>query len=169
MSTLSNARTAARALLKKVTGEERPMWRQCFTEMGLVHPDAIAQVCLDDGHDSEDPTAYPCCPDPVIEVEQPELGAYLVELLNADAEDGLDAYRDEVLAEVQVPEASEAGRVLYALTLAVAHLLHDVDTSPDGEALLRLDQFRKGLSDTTHGGFVLAAARNLMIAEGEAG
>ncbi|MFI5809294.1 hypothetical protein [Streptomyces sp. NPDC051561] len=90
MSTLSDARIAARALLKNVTGDERPMWRQVITEYtGANKHDAIAPVCLDDDHEPEDASVYSCCPEPVIEVEQPELGAYLVELLNADAEDGV--------------------------------------------------------------------------------
>ncbi|RPK76396.1 hypothetical protein EES45_23170 [Streptomyces sp. ADI97-07] len=87
MSTLDNARKTARELLLADTGETRPMWRQCFTELnGAEHPNAIAPVRLDDEHDGDDPTVYVCCPDSVVEVESHVLGAYLVELLNTDAE-----------------------------------------------------------------------------------
>ncbi|WP_138908162.1 hypothetical protein [Streptomyces chryseus] len=95
MSTLDDARRAAREVLLADTGERRPMWRQCFTEHdGSEHPNAIAPVCSDDNHDDNDPnvypcSVYPCCPDTVIEVESHVIGAYLVELLNADAEDGV--------------------------------------------------------------------------------
>ena len=90
--TLIESREAAAAVLESDTGERRPMWRQCFTELdGAEHPNAIAPVCLDDEHDPEDPTVYSCCPDTVIEVESHVLGAYLVELLNADAEVGESA------------------------------------------------------------------------------
>lgn len=92
MSTLDNARKAARELLLADTGERRPMWRSCFTELdGAEYPNAIAPVCLDEEHDADDPTVYDCCPDTVIEVESHVLGAYLVELLNADAEVGEQA------------------------------------------------------------------------------
>lgn len=86
MSALDTAREAARALLLTETGDSQVGWRQCFTEEdGAEHPNAIAPVCLDDGHDPLDPTAYDCCPEPVITVESHIIGAYLVELLNADA------------------------------------------------------------------------------------
>lgn len=89
MSALDSARDAARALLKAETGDERPGWRQCFTGLdGAEHPDAIGPVCLDDDHDPHDPTVYTCCPEPIIEVASHVLGAYLVELLNADATGG---------------------------------------------------------------------------------
>lgn len=90
MSILDNARRTAREVLLADTGEQRPMWRQCFTEAdGSLHPNAIGPVCNDDGHEDDDPNVYPCCPDTVIEVESHVIGAYLVELLNADAEDGV--------------------------------------------------------------------------------
>ncbi|MFD3517756.1 hypothetical protein [Streptomyces sp. NPDC058657] len=90
MSTLSDARLAARALLKGLSYEARPMWRQVITEyQGGDEYDAIAPVCLDDDHEPEDASVYSCCRVPVVEVEWPVIGAYLVELLNADAEDGV--------------------------------------------------------------------------------
>ncbi|MFF9690279.1 hypothetical protein [Streptomyces sp. NPDC014623] len=92
MSILDNARLAAREVLLADTGKQRPMWRQCFTELdGSLHPNAIAPVCLDEEHDPEDPTVYVCCPDTVVEVESHVIGAYLVELLNTDAAVGESA------------------------------------------------------------------------------
>lgn len=91
-SPLVAARAAVRELLLADTGEQRPMWRACFTNLdGTDHPNAIAPVCTDDEHDPEDPTVYACCPDTVVKVESHVLGAYLVELLNADAEVGESA------------------------------------------------------------------------------
>lgn len=87
MSTLDDARAAAREYLWLINNHDRPMWRQCATEADDQHTDAIAPVCLDDSHDPMDATASACCPDPVIEVDSPAFGAYLVELLNADAEE----------------------------------------------------------------------------------
>ncbi|MFF9568454.1 hypothetical protein [Streptomyces sp. NPDC014685] len=85
-SPLVAARQRAREVLRAKTGEARPMWRQSFTEVdGAEHPDAVSPVCTDDGHDPDDPTVYTCCPDSVVEVDSHVLGAYLVELLNADA------------------------------------------------------------------------------------
>ncbi|MFF1498664.1 hypothetical protein ACFVZR_02000 [Streptomyces sp. NPDC058316] len=84
-SPLVAARLQAHELLLAETETERPAWRQVHTVMGGAHPDAIGPVCLDDEHDADDPTAYACCPEPVIEVESHVIGAYLVELLNADA------------------------------------------------------------------------------------
>ncbi|MFQ6851228.1 hypothetical protein AAIB46_10065 [Streptomyces sp. 35M1] len=81
------ARRAASEVLLADTGEQRPLWRACFTELdGGEYPNAIAPVCTNDEHDGDDPTVYDCCPDTVVEVESHKLGAYLVELLNADAE-----------------------------------------------------------------------------------
>ncbi|EFE74532.1 conserved hypothetical protein [Streptomyces filamentosus NRRL 15998] len=81
------ARRAAFEVLLADTGVQRPLWRACFTELdGGEYPNAIAPVCTSDEHDGDDPTVYDCCPDTVIEVESHKLGAYLVELLNADAE-----------------------------------------------------------------------------------
>lgn len=85
MTNLDDARRKAGELLRQETGSELPEWRVTFTEYG-VHDEAnaIAPVCTDQDHiDSEDPTAFECCPEPIIEVG-PELAEYLVELLNAD-------------------------------------------------------------------------------------
>ncbi|MEV8349010.1 hypothetical protein ACFVTT_15865 [Streptomyces niveus] len=88
-SPLVAARQRARELLLADTGDERPMWRTAYTELnGAEYPNAIGPVCLDDEHEPEDPTVYACCPDTVVEVESHVIGAYLVELLNADAVGG---------------------------------------------------------------------------------
>ncbi|MFJ2249403.1 hypothetical protein ACIQGT_40245 [Streptomyces sp. NPDC093108] len=85
-SPLVAARQEVRELLLAETGEARPMWRQSFTELdGGEHPNAISPVCTDDDHDPDDPTVYDCCSEPVVEVDSHVFGAYLVELLNADA------------------------------------------------------------------------------------
>lgn len=86
MSTLDNAREAARELLLAETGDERPAWRQLITgEKRVDDSDGIGPVCTDDEHEPLDGNVYPCCPEPIIEVDSPVIGAYLVELLNADA------------------------------------------------------------------------------------
>ncbi|KAA6221761.1 hypothetical protein CP973_07095 [Streptomyces albofaciens JCM 4342] len=87
MSDLNAVRRAARKALLAETGTEAPKWRQVHTDV-CEEPDAIGPVCTDEGHDADDPSAYGCCPEPVIEVESPAIGAYLVALLNADREGG---------------------------------------------------------------------------------
>lgn len=85
MSALDNARRAAAEALREYDLDGLPEWRVTFTEYG-VHDEAnaIAPVCTDPDHmASEDPTAFECCPEPVIDVG-PALAEYLVELLNAD-------------------------------------------------------------------------------------
>lgn len=89
MTALDDARRTAAEYLRKTTGSDRPEWRTTYTEYG-VHdePNAIAPVCTDEDHvASEDPTAFGCCPEPIIDVG-PELAEYLVALLNADREAG---------------------------------------------------------------------------------
>ncbi|MFI1467603.1 hypothetical protein [Streptomyces wuyuanensis] len=92
MSTLANARRRAAEFLQQSTGSDRPEWRVTYTEYG-VHDEAnaIAPVCTDPDHlASEDPTAFECCPEPIIDVG-PALAEYLVALLNADREAGESA------------------------------------------------------------------------------
>lgn len=85
MTNLDRARRKAAELLHGTTGSELPEWTVKFAGLGISdEPNAIGPVCTDQDHiESEDPTAFPCCPDPVIEVD-PALAEYLVELLNAD-------------------------------------------------------------------------------------
>lgn len=81
---LAETRKAAGELLLE-TGSSAPEWRQAFIELpGGDEPDAIAPICTDEYHDPEDPTVYTCCPEPVIEVADPTIGAYLAALLNTD-------------------------------------------------------------------------------------
>lgn len=79
---IRNARAAAVAALGSAP-DALPEWRQAHTRIS-DEPDAIAPVCTAEGHEPADPSIYSCCPDPVIEVETPAIGAYLVALLNAD-------------------------------------------------------------------------------------
>ncbi|MGD1219965.1 hypothetical protein AB9Q10_16230 [Streptomyces krungchingensis] len=84
MSALDDARRAAAELLRQTTGsDDMPEWRPTF--IGYPEePNAIAPVCTDEDHiASEDPSAFDCCPEPIIKVAPP-LVDYLVTLLNAD-------------------------------------------------------------------------------------
>lgn len=85
MNALDNARRKAAEFLQQTTGSDRPEWRTTFTEAGVHHEaNAIGPVCTDEDHiASEDPTAFGCCPEPIIDVG-PALAEYLVALLNAD-------------------------------------------------------------------------------------
>lgn len=88
MSALDNARRAASELLRQTTGVDLPEWRPTFDGYA-DEPNAIAPVCTDQGHiDSEDPSFFDCCPEPIIPVDPP-LVDYLVALLNADREGGV--------------------------------------------------------------------------------
>jgi hypothetical protein len=89
---VARGRAAAAEFLQQSTGSDLPEWRTTYTEYG-VHdePNAIAPVCTDPDHiASEDPTAFECCPEPVIDVG-PALAEYVVALLNADREAGESA------------------------------------------------------------------------------
>lgn len=91
MTNLNDARRTAAELLRQNTGSELPEWRVTFLGMGLDEPNAIGPVCTNEDHlDSEDPTAFECCPEPIIEVD-PALAEYLVELLNADRAEAAEA------------------------------------------------------------------------------
>ncbi|MFD3714307.1 hypothetical protein [Streptomyces sp. NPDC058677] len=88
MSALDNARRSAAEFLRKTTGDDRPEWRPTFLGDSPEGANAIGPVCTDEDHvESEDPSAFECCPEPIIAVE-PALVDYLVELLNADREAG---------------------------------------------------------------------------------
>ncbi|MGA5489606.1 hypothetical protein ACPCK1_17840 [Streptomyces pseudogriseolus] len=86
---VARGRAAAAEFLRQSTGSDLPEWRGTYTEYGVHHePNAIAPVCTDPDHiESEDPTAFECCPEPIIDVG-PALAEYLVALLNADREAG---------------------------------------------------------------------------------
>jgi hypothetical protein len=97
---LAAARETAAAMFEAEVGERRPMWRVIYTDS--ESPTGIAPVCTAEGVDDEhhviadhpsgpmrdEQGVYDCCPTPQIETGSPVMAAYLVELLNADAEDG---------------------------------------------------------------------------------
>jgi hypothetical protein len=84
VSALDRARAAARSLLADTIDAALPEWRACFSTDGTDGPTAVAPVCADEDHEPTDGNVYNCCPEPVIEVEWPELAEYLAALLNAD-------------------------------------------------------------------------------------
>jgi hypothetical protein len=57
-------------------------WRPVF--LSEEEPEGIAPVCPDEDHEEGDGCVYDCCPEPVIEVPDPDLAEYLAALLNAD-------------------------------------------------------------------------------------
>lgn len=76
-------RAAAREALRGLTGgHPTPQWRVVWTDD--EYPTDIGPVCEDPDHEPTDSSAYDCCPQPVIEVGDEALAAYLVALLNAD-------------------------------------------------------------------------------------
>ncbi|WP_330349749.1 hypothetical protein [Streptomyces sp. NBC_00582] len=98
--TLVKAREAAADMFEVEAGERRPMWRVIYTDS--ESPTGVALVCtadgvddvhhlIDDGPDGpvrDEQGVYDCCPDTQFETYSTALAAYLVELLNADTEDG---------------------------------------------------------------------------------
>lgn len=88
MTALDRARRTAADFLRQAAGSDRPEWRATFLGDSPEGPNAIGPVCTDEDHiESEDPSAFACCPEPIIAVD-PALANYLVELLNADREGG---------------------------------------------------------------------------------
>lgn len=96
---LARARAAARELLLDEAGEQRPIWRVIYTDSESAT--GVAPVCTASGDDDEhklvalgrgpfrdEEGVYDCCPTPQFETYSTILAPYLVELLNADAEDG---------------------------------------------------------------------------------
>lgn len=83
MSDVRTVRERAAEALHELTGYSRPEWRPAVVGEG-PEPDCVTPVCLDPDHERTDSSVYFCCSDLVIEVESPEVGAYLVALLNAD-------------------------------------------------------------------------------------
>ncbi|WKD37627.1 hypothetical protein KO717_34575 [Streptomyces xanthophaeus] len=82
---MDRARADARIELARLTGgDAAPEWRVCYSTEGTHGPTGIAPVCLDEDHDPDDGNVYPCCPEPVIEVQSVPLAGYLAALLNAD-------------------------------------------------------------------------------------
>ncbi|MDV6290281.1 hypothetical protein R2F25_30180 [Streptomyces sp. UP1A-1] len=96
---LVKARDAVRAMFEQTVGERRPQWRVIFTDS--ESPTGVAPVCTAEGDDDlhlwadlgngfsrVDDGVWDCCPSLQFETYSTVLAAYLVELLNADAEDG---------------------------------------------------------------------------------
>lgn len=80
---VTDTRAAAREALRGLTGgHPTPQWRVVISDS--ESPDAVAPVCEDPDHEPGDGGVYDCCPEPVIEVGDERLAAYLVALLNAD-------------------------------------------------------------------------------------
>jgi hypothetical protein len=98
---LVTAREAVRSMFEQTVGERRPMWRVIYTDS--ESPTGVALVCTAEGIDDEhhmitdhpggpirdEQGVYDCCPGTQFETHSTTLAAYLVELLNADAEDGV--------------------------------------------------------------------------------
>lgn len=94
---LAKARAAAAEILKQYTGDSHPMWRVIDTDS--EGPTGFAPVCTADNSDAlhsivdypggpmrDEGGVYDCCPWPQVETYSAPFAAYVVELLNADAE-----------------------------------------------------------------------------------
>ncbi|MFS4103848.1 hypothetical protein [Streptomyces sp. PD-S100-1] len=93
------ARIAAAEALKQGTGVDRPKWRLIATDSESLT--GLAPVCTGERTDAlheipdhpsgpvrDEHGVYDCCPWPQIETYSVVMAEYLVELLNADTEDG---------------------------------------------------------------------------------
>jgi hypothetical protein len=96
---LAQVRAAAAEILKQDTGVDNPRWRLITSDSESLT--GLAPVCTGDRSDAlhqipdypggpirDDEGVYDCCPWPQIETYSAPVAAYLVELLNADAERG---------------------------------------------------------------------------------
>lgn len=94
---LAEARAGAAEILKQDTGVDHPRWRLIATDSESLT--GLSPVCNGDrsnalhqipdhpgGPIRDEEGVYDCCPWPQIETYSPAVAAYLVELLNADAE-----------------------------------------------------------------------------------
>jgi hypothetical protein len=94
---LAKARAAVAPLIAHDTGD-RPRWRIIHTDS--ESPSGVALACTGENSDAlhmiddypggpirDEEGVYDCCPWPQFETYSPVLAAYLVELLNADAEE----------------------------------------------------------------------------------
>jgi hypothetical protein len=94
---LTTARAAVAPLIAHDTGD-RPRWRIIHTDS--ESPSGVALACTGENSDAlhmiddypggpirDEEGVYDCCPWPQFETYSPVLAAYLVELLNADAEE----------------------------------------------------------------------------------
>jgi len=98
---LAKARAAVAPLIAHDTGD-RPRWRVIHTDS--ESPSGVALTCTGENSDAlhmiddypggpirDEEGVYDCCPWPQFETYSPALAAYLVELLNADAEEKASA------------------------------------------------------------------------------
>lgn len=96
---LAKARAAAAEMLGQNNGVAHPRWRLIATDSESLT--GLAPVCTGDRSDAlhqipdypggpirDEEGVYDCCPWPQIETYSTVVAAYLVELLNADAERG---------------------------------------------------------------------------------
>jgi hypothetical protein len=123
---LAKARAAVAPLIAHDTGD-RPRWRIVHTDS--ESPSGVALTCTGENSDAlhmiddypggpirDEEGVYDCCPWPQFETYSPVLAAYLVELLNADAE--------EKATDAQSATATPAGP-----TGRVAQLLDAIRTA----------------------------------------
>lgn len=151
---LAQARKAAREFLAEQTGERRPMWRAVRTFHDAVT--GVAPVCTSERSDAlhathdyrlgeplrDEQGVYACCPLPIIETDSAPMAAYLVELLNADGEDG--ARTEPRGAATSYPPALPWARLMDADDLAeflaeVEHAIATPGTTP-AEALAAVEK-----------------------------
>jgi hypothetical protein len=94
---LAEVRAGAAEILKQDTGVDYPRWRLIATDSESLS--GLAPVCSGERSDAlhqipdypggpirDEEGVYDCCPWPQIETYSTAVAAYLVELLNADAE-----------------------------------------------------------------------------------
>lgn len=94
---LAKARAAVVEILRQDTGADHPKWRVIITDS--ESPTGVAPVCAGGRSDAlhmidnypggpkrDEEGVYDCCPWPQFDTYQADVAAYLVELLNADAE-----------------------------------------------------------------------------------
>lgn len=96
---LSHLRNAAFTQLAQETGGDRPTWRTVFTDSESLAGIALSctadsdlHIIADypDGPLRDEHGMYDCCPGTWFETGSTALAAYVVALLNADAEGGGD-------------------------------------------------------------------------------
>ena len=136
MSALSRIREQARDFLQTVGAGAFPEWRVCHSTDGTDEPTGLAPVCPDEDHDPDDSSVYNCCPDPVIEVDSGPLAAYLVELLNADAEQFAPALTRTVRHDATAGELAEQRHLVDELDHALEALAPRSDyAGPFGDSV----------------------------------
>jgi hypothetical protein len=132
---LAKARAEVAPLIEHDTGD-RPRWRVIHTDS--ESPSGVALTCTGENSDAlhmiddypggpirDEEGVYDCCPWPQFETYSPVLAAYLVELLNADAEEkATDAQSATATPELTVYRASHDSIVMGLYTTAAAAREH---------------------------------------------